>query len=181
MSGYAANGPGYGAGPNGQPGYRAGPYGPQGWNGAPPPYGWAPPGWRYGGPNRLLAIALTILGFMIWWPVGLAVFAFTIGRRCMRRSFFRNTREGFQQDWNEHGMAAKFAGWQGFCGQEQKGSGNRAFDDYRAETLRRLEEEQKEFASFLDRLRFAKDKAEFDAFMTERRRGAETPPDAHPA
>ena len=48
-------------------------------------------------------------------------------------------------------------------------SGNRAFDEYKAETLRRMEEEQKEFGSFLERLRFAKDKAEFDAFMAERR------------
>jgi len=48
-------------------------------------------------------------------------------------------------------------------------SGNRAFDEYRAETLRRLEEEQREFREFLDRLRFAKDKTEFDQFMAERR------------
>ena len=43
-----------------------------------------------------------------------------------------------------------------------------AFDEYRAETLRRLEQEQGEFQEFLDRLRKAKDKAEFDQFMTER-------------
>ncbi len=48
-------------------------------------------------------------------------------------------------------------------------SGNRAFDDYRTETLRRLEDEQREFKDFLERLRFAKDKTEFDAFMNERR------------
>jgi hypothetical protein len=48
-------------------------------------------------------------------------------------------------------------------------SGNRAFDEYRSETLRRLEEEQREFRDFLDRLRFAKDKTEFDQFMAERR------------
>ena len=48
-------------------------------------------------------------------------------------------------------------------------SGNHAFDEYRTETLRRLEEEQREFRDFLDRLRFAKDKAEFDQFMAERR------------
>ena len=47
-------------------------------------------------------------------------------------------------------------------------TGNRAFDEYRAETLRRLEEEQREFKAFLDRLRHAKDKAEFDQFMAER-------------
>ena len=47
-------------------------------------------------------------------------------------------------------------------------SGNRAFDEYRTETLRRLEEEQREFREFLDRLRFAKDKTEFDQFMAAR-------------
>ena len=48
-------------------------------------------------------------------------------------------------------------------------SGNRAFDEYRTETLRRLEDEQREFRDFLERLRFAKDKTEFDQFMAERR------------
>ena len=60
-------------------------------------------------------------------------------------------------------------------------SGNRAFDDYRTETLRRLEDEQREFKDFLDRLRFAKDRAEFDQFMDERRNrpsgeGPQAPP-----
>jgi hypothetical protein len=48
-------------------------------------------------------------------------------------------------------------------------SGNRAFDEYKADTLKRLEEEQREFREFLARLRFAKDRAEFDQFMAERR------------
>ncbi len=170
MSGYAAYGPAYPP--------KAG-----SWGQRPPPPpddpppGWAPPGWQYRGPNRLLAIALTLLGFMIWWPVGLVILAFTLGRRCMRRSFFRDAR----QHWGEHGMSWKFAGWQGSCGPTTNSSGNRAFDEYRAETLRRLEEEQKEFAAFLERLRFAKDKAEFDAFMADRRRVAEPPPEAHPS
>ena len=54
-------------------------------------------------------------------------------------------------------------------------SGNRAFDEYRTETLRRLEEEQREFKEFLDRLRHAKDKAEFDQFMAERNRRPQDP------
>ncbi len=54
-------------------------------------------------------------------------------------------------------------------------SGNRAFDEYRTETLRRLEEEQREFKAFLDRLRHAKDKAEFDEFMAERSRRPQAP------
>jgi hypothetical protein len=55
-------------------------------------------------------------------------------------------------------------------------SGNRAFDEYRVETLRRLEEEQREFRDFLERLRQAKDKAEFDQFMAERRNRPEGNP-----
>jgi hypothetical protein len=55
-------------------------------------------------------------------------------------------------------------------------SGNRAFDEYRTETLRRLEDEQREFKEFLNRLRHAKDKAEFDQFMAERAHRPQTPP-----
>ena len=49
-----------------------------------------------------------------------------------------------------------------------KPSGNRAFDAYKEQTLRRLEEEQAQFEAFLERLREARDKAEFDEFMKER-------------
>ena len=59
--------------------------------------------------------------------------------------------------------------WSGSAWGGAPTSGNRAFDDYRTETLKRLEEEQREFKDFLERLRFAKDKTEFDAFMNERR------------
>ena len=54
-------------------------------------------------------------------------------------------------------------------------SGNAAFDEYRAETLKRLEEEEREFRDFLDRLRKAKDKAEFDQFMADRRNKPQGP------
>jgi hypothetical protein len=63
-----------------------------------------------------------------------------------------------------HGMWHSGRWW-----REPPSSGNHAFDEYRTETLRRLEEEQKEFREFLDRLRFARDKTEFDQFMAERR------------
>jgi hypothetical protein len=53
---------------------------------------------------------------------------------------------------------------------------NRAFDDYRADTLRRLEQEQREFREFLSQLRAAKDKAEFDQFMARRRGGVQSAP-----
>ncbi len=54
-----------------------------------------------------------------------------------------------------------------------KTSGNTAFDAYKTETLRRLEEEQEAFEAFLQRLRDAKDKSEFDEFMNDRARKTE--------
>lgn len=59
-----------------------------------------------------------------------------------------------------------------------KSSGNSAFDAYKADTLRRLEEEQDAFEAFLTRLREAKDKAEFDQFMEDRSRQAANSTDA---
>lgn len=47
-------------------------------------------------------------------------------------------------------------------------TGNTAFDAYRDETLKRLEDEHQEFNAFLQRLREARDKAEFDQFMDQR-------------
>jgi hypothetical protein len=98
-------------------------------------------------------IALTILGFVVWWPVGLALLAFIIGSG--RMSYWKG--RGHWQD--------SMSAWT----RQPPSSGNRAFDEYRSDTLRRLEEEQREFREFLDRLRFAKDKTEFDQFMAERR------------
>ena len=112
-------------------------------------------------------IALTVLGFAVWWPLGLATLAFAIGSGRMmcgmrgRLGRWYNT----DGDWGHGGGRLSALGRKG---PTQR---NRAFDDYRDETLRRLEEEEREFREFLDRLRMAKDKAEFDQFMAERRRG----------
>ena len=70
------------------------------------------------------------------------------------------------------------------CAGAATASGNVAFDEYREETLRKLDEEQREFRDFLDRLRAAKDRAEFDQFMNERRNrppAAEPPPAPSPS
>src|ERR1700730_2769621 len=97
-------------------------------------------------------IALMILGFVYWWPVGLATLAFLIGSGRMSR---------WSCSMDE--MRSAVTWWR------PSRSGNQAFDDYRTETLRRLEDEQREFQEFLRRLRMAKDKQEFDQFMDERR------------
>ncbi len=115
---------------------------------------------EYGKPAWIVA---TVLAFWWFWPVGLAMVAFMAGSG--RLKAWR--REGPGRWYNTANPTAGY-GWGRRAAQPQ--SGNAAFDDYRAETLRRLEDEQKEFVEYLERLRRAKDKAEFDQFMDERRR-----------
>ena len=86
----------------------------------------------------------------------------TSGERWQRKMERMEEKMGRMRERME-GLAAGFGSW------GPPSSGNHAFDEYRTETLRRLEEEQREFRDFLDRLRFAKDKAEFDQFMADRR------------
>jgi hypothetical protein len=142
-------------------------------------------------------IALMILGFIVWWPLGLVTLAFILGSGRMAMGCWGHQHDGsrWQRNigrwqWKMERMQEKMdrlrsrmergangPGWWG----EAPSSGNRAFDDYRTETLRRLEEEQREFKEFLERLRFAKDRAEFDQFMAERRnRPQDGAPQAQP-
>ena len=95
-------------------------------------------------------IAAMVLGFIFFWPIGLALLAYMIwSKRMFNKSCTSMTR---------HRSARHMA----------KSTGNSAFDAYKADTLRRLEEEQERFEDFLRRLREAKDKAEFDEFMNDR-------------
>lgn len=111
-------------------------------------------------------IAVMVLGFILFWPIGLAILAYLIwsGRMgCGRNGEFNRWQQRMTDKWDR-----KMERW----GRDARGfasSGNAAFDEYRQETLRRLEEEQREFREFLGRLRKAKDKQEFDQFMTDRR------------
>ena len=108
-------------------------------------------------------IALMVLAFIMYWPIGLAVLAFALWSG---RMGCWNGRQ--MSRWGQQGGGTQWGAgtwWQ----PPHRSSGNRAFDEYRTETLRRLEDEQREFHEFLARLRMAKDKAEFDQFMAERR------------
>jgi len=112
-------------------------------------------------------ITLMVLAFIIFWPLGLAIlfYLFWSGRMgCGKR-----------RDWGK----ADLKRWSHYA--PMRGTGNRAFDEYRQETLRRLEDEADEFRSFLERLREAKDKAEFDQFMAERKKGSDAGPGAVPS
>jgi hypothetical protein len=196
----ATNPPGYG-----NPGVAGSPWGSgpnwngPGWNGA----SWNGPGWTYWRAHRghgPMWIAAMILGFIFWWPVGLILLFWGIGGRRMS-CWSYGRQDGYAGGWQNDAPPPPWVGWKRHWkrqmrewsrsqamgqpgGQESApppSSGNRAFDEYRAETLRRLEEEQREFSSFLERLRFAKDKSEFDQFMTELRQRPPAPPSDQPA
>lgn len=116
---------------------------------------------------------LLVLSFILFWPVGAALLAYRIWSPRM------NCWKNRAPRWYEQQQNAGMSGW--YRGRHRS-SGNAAFDEYRDETLRRLEEEQKEFHEFLERLRKAKDKYEFDQFMAERRRPQpSSPPPSGPA
>ena len=119
-------------------------------------------------------IVAMVLGFVFVWPVGLAILAYMIWSKRMFSRSCTNRRH----DIRDHMDSARAA---------MRPSGNTAFDAYKADTLRRLQAEQEAFEAFLDRLREAKDKQEFDAFMEDRARAnaardeAPQAPPANPA
>jgi len=108
-------------------------------------------------------IAAMVLGFVFIWPVGLAILFYMIWSKRMTSSSCRKSHR-------RHGRMA----------QSYRSTGNSAFDAYKDETLKRLEDEQDAFQAFLDRLREAKDKTEFDQFMDERAKAAR-PAEGHSA
>lgn len=100
-------------------------------------------------------IAAMVLGFIFVWPVGLALLAYMIWSKRMFSGNCASKRN--RHTHARHAMRSAMSS-----------SGNAAFDAYKADTLKRLEEEQGNFEDFLKRLRDAKDKAEFDQFMDDR-------------
>jgi hypothetical protein len=101
-------------------------------------------------------IAAMVLGFILFWPIGLALLAYMIWSKRMFNGSCRKSASVSRHTFQS--------------------SGNSAFDAYKADTLRRLEEEQEAFEAFLQRLRDAKDKSEFDQFMDERSRNGRSSP-----
>ena len=113
-------------------------------------------------------IGAMVAGFVIFWPIGLVGACSSSGRtaRCGR------------------GLPTRKAPWAGFGKPDLQSwkrkagfsmSGNAAFDDYKRAELdkiealrRKLEEDQKAFGDFVERLRRAKDQEEFERFMAER-------------
>lgn len=118
-----------------------------------------------------LTIGLMVLGFIVFWPVGLAMLAYIIwGDRIPE---IRNHFESRKREWSK-----EFRGCRGSASRKGAPTGNAAFDEYRSHELKRLEEERRkleeerrEFEAFMTNLRRARDQEEFDRFMRDRETG----------
>mgnify|MGYP003647818387 FL=1 len=112
-------------------------------------------------------IALMVLGFMVFWPLGLAMLAYIIwGERL----------DGFKADVNRATDDFTSAFRKNRHGMRSPGSGNAAFDEWRDAEMSRLDEERKkldearrEFDQHMRDLRMARDREEFNRFMADRK------------
>ena len=120
-------------------------------------------------------IAVMVLGFVVFWPVGLLILAYLLGSGRMSCGW-NGSRSRWHGRFSETFSRARSRVEDEVRGFAYSSGGNRAFDEYREATLKRLEEEEREFHSFLDKLKQAKDKAEFDQFMADRRDRPAAPP-----
>lgn len=131
-----------------------------------------------------LEIVAMVLGFIIFWPIGLAILLMKVWQR----------KHGYQGDlfaFAQEQFGDLQARWRDFSGQSEsaepgshrawrgpgfmRSSGNIAFDDWRESELARLEEErrklaeaEREFAEHIEQLRRARDREEFESFMRAR-------------
>lgn len=123
---------------------------------------------------KLGEIAAIVLGFMIFWPIGLAILLAKIWQRQSGAerdlfSFVQEKASRFEESLRPH--KSGFSSW--------GSSGNFAFDEWRQSELARLEEErrklaeaEREFADHIEQLRRARDREEFESFMRARKGGA---------
>ncbi len=114
-------------------------------------------------------------GFLAFWPVGLVALFWKL----KKGELWMGSAEG-RAPWaswtgKSNSMKSEFKKWAGLSDTLRSDSGNQAFEDYKAAELakldemrRKLEDDQKAFAAFMERVRRAKDKEEFERFMAER-------------
>jgi hypothetical protein len=132
-----------------------------------------------------IEIVAMVLGFIVFWPIGLAILAWNVMRRrpaetAELRAFaderIDEMRTMFKTRCGAHRQGWAAARW-GAMGDAApaEATGNRAFDEWRAAELTRIAEErrkletaQREFAEYQAHLRQARDREEFDRFVAER-------------
>lgn len=131
---------------------------------------------------RPFEIAAVVFGFLVFWPLGLALLMFKLWQRSFGHegdmiAFAREQASRFQHAWGFEASADRASeGWRG--PSFMRSSGNVAFDEWREGELARLEEErrklaeaERDFAEHIEQLRRAKDREEFDSFMRARKGG----------
>ena len=142
-------------------------------------------------PVELIAM---ILGFMIFWPIGLAILGLKMWQRksgepgdlatAARSAWAKGEdyAQGFGRNWAARGPAWAQPAAGGFGGMGR--TGNSAFDEWRASELSKLEEERKrlanaerEFADHIEGLRRSRDREEFERFMAARNNVSRTGPE----
>ena len=127
--------------------------------------GWNNSGHRCWPPSRGLEIVGIILGFIFVWPVALAY----LGWKLVGYPVPNEVKTFFEKNFSR--LSENFRGRPHFSS-----TGNFAFEEYRRRELERLEAERRRlddeahaFAEFVEELKRAKDRVEFDAFMAKRR------------
>lgn len=146
---------------------------------------WANASWRRAcGESRWTAfeIIAVVLGFIVFWPIGLAILGYKVWQR---RNGGADLQTVATQTWTNARSAmsgaesstprpwANASTWtRGFT----PSTGNRAFDEWKGAELARLEAERqkledahRDFAAFVESVRKAKDREEFERFMNERK------------
>jgi hypothetical protein len=116
-----------------------------------------------------LNIVLMIIGFAVFWPLGLAMLAWIIwGDEIGRRTGeLKDQFRSFSDRASSFRPGEATRAW-------RSDSGNVAFEEYRERELKRIEEERRklegmreEFETFVREVRRAKDQDEFDRFMRD--------------
>ena len=117
-----------------------------------------------------LNVVVMIIGFALFWPLGLAMLAWII----WGDEIGRKTAEfkGQFRSFSDRAATFRRGGAPSWASQ----TGNVAFDEYRerelhriAEERRKLDEMRSEFDGFVKELRRVKDQEEFDRFMQDYR------------
>jgi uncharacterized protein DUF2852 len=118
-------------------------------------------------------IVAIILGFIFAWPVALAYVVWKIAGYPLPNEWRSYAERHFGWTFPSRNGAPRF--------RSSYNTGNLAFEEYRRSELERLEEERRRldeesraFAEFVEELKRAKDREEFDAFMAKRRSGGPT-------
>jgi hypothetical protein len=126
---------------------------------------------RSGSSRKSLEIVGLVFLFFYFWPLAAAYLAWKFMGYPVPTELRRLFEQGFAKPMRDvRWSAASFTS-----------TGNLAFDEYRRSEIDRLErerqrldEEVREFSTFVEDLKRAKDREEFDAYMARRRNSGPT-------